>query len=101
MNDIVADGLERERARTTAQHCSGEPCVAISRFGARLAVLCKFVDAVLPRLTAEQCAQIVPSFREGVEDALSRIDDIAVSGEYQTTFIEQTNVLLTALEGRR
>ena len=45
--------------------------------------------------------QIVPPFREGIEDALSRIDDIAVSGEYQTTFIEQTNVLLTALEGRR
>jgi hypothetical protein len=73
---------------------------AISRFGARVVVLCKFIDAVLPLLTAAQCREIAPLFRFGIEEALACVDDLAVTGEYHATFLEQTNVLLTALETR-
>ncbi|KVK75922.1 hypothetical protein WS90_25060 [Burkholderia cepacia] len=71
---------------------------AISRFGARIAVLCKFVDAVLPQLTAVQCRQITPQFRLGIEEAMASFDDLAVGEEYLSTFLEQTNVLLKVLE---
>jgi hypothetical protein len=72
----------------------------VSRIGARLVVLCKFADAVLPQLTAVQCKQIDSLFRQGIEDALSRTDDIKVSGGYHAALLEQTNVLLAALEMR-
>ena len=71
---------------------------ALSRVGARMVVLCKFVDAVLPELSKSQCKQIARSFREGIEDLLSRTDDIAVPRAYHTTLLEQINVLLTAIE---
>ncbi|MEC5406549.1 hypothetical protein VOM14_13415 [Paraburkholderia sp. MPAMCS5] len=71
---------------------------ALSRIGARLVVLCKFVDAVLPQLSEAQCKLIGRSFREGIEDALSRTDDVAVPRAYHTTLLEQINILLTALE---
>jgi hypothetical protein len=70
---------------------------AVSRIGARMVVLCKFVDVVLPQLTAAQCRQIDRLFRRGVEDAMSCTDDIAVSGTYHATLLEQTNILLTVL----
>jgi hypothetical protein len=69
----------------------------ISRIGAHMVVLCKFVDAVLPQLTAAQCRQIDPTFRQGIEDAMARTDDVVVPGLYHTTLLEQTNVLLVAL----
>jgi hypothetical protein len=73
---------------------------AVSRIGARMVVLCKFVDAVLPELTAAQCTQIDQSFRRGVEDAMACTDDMQVPGIYHTTLLDQTNVLLSALETR-
>ncbi|MEX3956695.1 hypothetical protein [Trinickia sp. EG282A] len=73
---------------------------AVSRIGARMVVLCKFVDAVLPQLTAVQCADIDQSFRRGVEDAMARTDDMELPGVYHTTLLDQTNVLLSALESR-
>lgn len=71
---------------------------ALARIGARMVVLCKFVDAVLPQLRQTQCRQIARTFREGIEDVLSRTDDIAVPRAYHTTLLEQINVLLTAIE---
>jgi hypothetical protein len=73
---------------------------AAVRIGARLVVLCKFVDAVLPQLDAAQSREVERLFRQGVEDAMSLVDDIAVPCAYHTTLLEQTNVLLTALEKR-
>ncbi len=73
----------------------------VSRVGARMVALCKFVDAVLPELDAGQCARIDALFRQGVEDALATVDDLVVSGAYRATLVEQTNVLLTALANRR
>lgn len=71
---------------------------AVSRIGARMVVLCKFVDAVLPQLTAAQCTEIDRSFRRGVEDAMACTDDMEVPGVYHATLLDQTNVLLSALE---
>jgi hypothetical protein len=71
---------------------------AVLRFGARFVVLCKFVDAVLPQLSVRQRQRIVPLFRQGVEDVMSRTDDIIVPVTYYATLLEQTNILLDALE---
>lgn len=73
---------------------------AVSRIGARMVVLCKFVDAVLPQLTAAQCDEIDRSFRRGVEDAMARTDDMELPGVYHETLLDQTNVLLGALDTR-
>ncbi len=78
---------------------------AVSRFGGRMVVLCKFVDAVLPQLSSAQCRAVIALFREGVDHALSLTDDIAIPAAYQDSILHQTNVLLAALEqiggGRR
>lgn len=73
---------------------------AVARFGARLAVLCKFVDAVLPQLAADQCKQIDSSFRQGIDELLSRTEDIVTPVAYHTTLMEQANVMLAALAQR-
>jgi len=92
------------RAETALELCAvivkqnGE---TVSRVGARMVALCKFVDAVLPELDAAQCERIDVLFRQGVEDALASVDDLAASGTYRTTLVEQTNVLRAALTNRR
>jgi hypothetical protein len=70
---------------------------AVSRFGARTVVLTKFLDATLPHLTASQCADIVRSFRRGIEDAMWEADDRVLPAECHSTLLEQTNILLDAL----
>ncbi|WP_439891186.1 hypothetical protein ACS7SF_00450 [Ralstonia sp. 25C] len=71
---------------------------SISRFGGRLAVLYKFTTAVLPQLDPAQRAEVAHRLREGVEDAMSLTDDIALPAEYHEALLAQVNVLLTALE---
>ncbi|KHK55810.1 hypothetical protein PI87_12425 [Ralstonia sp. A12] len=71
---------------------------AMSSFGGRLAVLYKFVDAALPQLSVAQRAEAAWSLRQGIEDVMSIADDIALPAEYHAALLEQTNVLLTALE---
>jgi hypothetical protein len=70
---------------------------AVSRFGARLVVHCKFITAVLPHLSQEQCKQVIQVFRQGVEDAMALTDDVAMPAEYHTALLNETNLLLTAL----
>lgn len=70
---------------------------ALSRFGGRLAVMCKFVDAALPQLSEEQRKEVAVHFRHGIESLMSVTDDIAMPAEYHEALLEQTNVLLTAL----
>ncbi|MEM5373161.1 hypothetical protein V4C53_45385 [Paraburkholderia azotifigens] len=48
---------------------------AISRFGGRLAVLYKFVDAALPQLTLAQRMEVEHCCRQGIEHVLSLSDD--------------------------
>lgn len=70
---------------------------ALSRFGARMMVQSGFIAAVLPCLDAGQCNDIERLFRQHVEDAMSCTDDVAMSVEYHSTMLAETNVLLTAL----
>lgn len=71
---------------------------AVSRIGARMVVLCKFVDAVMPQLTPAQCREVGRLFRQGIEDAMSNTDDIEVPTTYHETLLQQTNVLIAALQ---
>ena len=71
---------------------------AVARFGARLVVQYKFIDAVLPQLSAAQRKDVARLFRKGVEDVLSFTDDIAMPAEYHTELLHQVNLLLNSLE---
>ncbi|MFL9868512.1 hypothetical protein PQR37_37265 [Paraburkholderia nemoris] len=70
---------------------------AVSRFGAQVVVMSKFIDATFPQLTAAQCAEITKLFRHGIEDTMSLMDDMPLPAEYHSTLLEQTNNLLNAL----
>ncbi|WP_426400812.1 hypothetical protein ACN9M1_27105 (plasmid) [Ralstonia sp. R-29] len=73
---------------------------AISRFGGRLAVLYKFTTAVMSQLDPVQRMEIAKRLRAGVDDVLSLTDDIALPNEYHNALLEQTNILLNALEAQ-
>ena len=64
--------------------------------GARAIVLGKFLDAALPHLTTLQCAEVSRSFRQGIEETLSMMDDVPLPAEYHPTLLELTNTILTA-----
>ena len=89
-----------DRLTDVATSAAQQSSDAVARFGARLAVLCKFVDAVLPQLAADQCQQIDVSFRQGIDELLSRTEDIVTPVTYHTTLMEQANVMLAALSQR-
>ncbi|SDI57072.1 hypothetical protein SAMN04487926_119105 [Paraburkholderia steynii] len=91
LNDI--DSLMESLATSVASNGN-----AVSRFGARVVVMSKFIDATFPQLTATQCVEIIRQFRQGIEDSLSLMDDMPLPGEYHSTLLEQTNNLLTALD---
>ena len=65
--------------------------------GARTMVLGKFHDAVLPHLTPLQRVDVIRSFRLGIEDAMSRMDDVALPAEYHSTRLELTHAILATL----
>ncbi|RDJ97579.1 hypothetical protein [Paraburkholderia lacunae] len=73
---------------------------AVARFGAQVVVMSKFIDATFPRLTATQCEEIAKAFRDGIDDAMSLMDNITLPAEYRSTLLEQTNTLLNGLQGR-
>ncbi|HEY4803432.1 MAG TPA: hypothetical protein VIH96_12525 [Paraburkholderia sp.] len=72
---------------------------AISRFGASVVVMTKFVEAVLPQLSAAQVERTIQAFRAHVGEAMAVADDVLLPGEYRTTLIEQANVLLSRMGG--
>ncbi|WP_288831042.1 hypothetical protein [uncultured Paraburkholderia sp.] len=57
----------------------------------------KFLDAALPQLTTLQRVEVTRSFREGIEDAMSRMDDVALPVEYYSALLDLTNNVLAAL----
>jgi hypothetical protein len=65
--------------------------------GARAMVLGTFLEAVLPHLTTPQCAAVTRSFRQGIEDAMSLTDDVALPTEYHSVLLELTNTILVAM----
>lgn len=71
---------------------------AVSRFGAQVVVMRKFIDATFPLLTATQREEIAKAFRHGIEDTMSLMDDLPLPAEYHSTLLEQTNTLLNMLQ---
>jgi len=69
----------------------------MSFLGARAMVLGKFHEAVLPHLTTLQRVEITRSFRQGIEDTLSMMDDVPLPAEYHSALLELTNNILDAL----
>ena len=66
--------------------------------GARTLVLGNFLEAVLPHLTTLQRVKIAQSFRQGVEEGLSLMDDVALPAEYHSALLELTNAILATLD---
>ncbi len=90
MNDAT-DSLSKLKDVVTANTRT------VSFLGARAMVLGKFFDAALPHLTPMQRLGVTRSFRQGIEDALSLMDDVPVPGEYHSALLELTNAILGAL----
>jgi hypothetical protein len=65
--------------------------------GARTLVLGKFFDAAVSQLTTLQKGEVAWSFRHGVEDVMSLMDDVTLPAEYHSTLLELTNDILAAL----
>lgn len=60
-------------------------------------VLGKILEAVLPHLTTLQRVEVTRSFRQGIEEAMSLMDDVALPAEYHSALLELTKVILAAL----
>jgi hypothetical protein len=90
MNDAT-DSLGKMSAVVTAN------TKTVSFFGARAMVFGRFFDAVLPHLTTLQRIEITRSFRQGIEDTLSAMDDVALPADYHSALLELTNTILAAL----
>ena len=57
---------------------------AISRLGAQAMVFGKLLDSALSRLTGSLRVEVTRSFRLGIEDALSMMDDLPLPAEYHS-----------------
>ncbi|UQN70225.1 hypothetical protein L0Z11_04820 [Burkholderia multivorans] len=71
---------------------------SMSLLGAQAMVLGKFLNAALPELTTLQRGTIARSFRRGIEDAMSYMDDVALPAEYHSTVPAFTNTILAAID---
>lgn len=69
----------------------------LGALGARAMVLGKFLDVALPHLTTLQRVEIAESFRMGIEDVMSLMDDVPLPPEYHSTLLELTNGILVTL----
>jgi hypothetical protein len=65
--------------------------------GAQVMVLGKFLEVVMPHLTTSQRAEVTRSFRHGIEEVMSLMDDVALPAEYHSALLERTNAILAAL----
>lgn len=71
---------------------------SMSLLGAQVMVLGKFLDSALPQLTTLQRRTVARSFRQGIEDAMSCMDDVALPAEYHSILLAFTNGILAALD---
>ncbi|MCP2091856.1 UNVERIFIED_ORG: hypothetical protein J2Y81_007962 [Paraburkholderia sediminicola] len=70
----------------------------VSLLGAQSMVLGKFFDAVLPQLTTKQRAETAETFRQGIKEARSLMDDLKLPVEYHTAMLDLTNAILATLD---
>jgi hypothetical protein len=66
----------------------------VARIGARVVVMSKLLDAALPRLTPLQRVDVEQAFRDGIEEAMAYVDDMAMPQQYHSTLLELTNQYL-------
>jgi len=64
---------------------------------AQAIVLGRFFDAALPQLTTLQRGEVIRSFRQGIEETMSLMDDVALPAEYHSALLQLTNSILVAL----
>jgi hypothetical protein len=57
---------------------------AINRLGTQAMVVGKFLDSALSRRTGSLRVEVTRSFRLGIENALSMIDDLPLPAEYHS-----------------
>jgi hypothetical protein len=86
-DDVLAQVVELMAANTKK----------MGALGARAMVLGKFLEAVLPHLTTLQRIEITGAFRQGIEEAMSLMDDVALPAEYHSALLDLTNAILAAL----
>lgn len=72
----------------------------VSRLGARVVALSRFVAVAFPHLPASECATIERAFREQINDAMSMTCDEPVPGLYEEALLTEVNLLLAALKQR-
>ncbi|CAB3810088.1 hypothetical protein LMG28614_07199 [Paraburkholderia ultramafica] len=89
--DNVNDALEQMNRVVTAN------TKTMSVLGARAMVLGKFLNAVLPQLAMVQRTETTESFRQGIEETLSLMDDVRVPADYHSALLELTNTILATL----
>ena len=65
--------------------------------GAQVMVLGTFLEVVMPHLTTSQRTEVTRSFRQGIEEVMSLMDDVALPAEYHSALLERTNAILAAL----
>jgi len=86
-NDVLGTMAELVSANTKT----------MSVLGARAMVLETFVNAALQRLTTLQRAEVTRSFRQGIEEVMCCMDDVALPPEYHSALLGLTNTILAAL----
>ncbi|WP_231409589.1 hypothetical protein [Ralstonia solanacearum] len=72
----------------------------VSKLGARVVALSRFVAVAFPHLPASDCAAIERAFREQINDAMSMTSDEPVPGLYEEALLTEVNLLLAALKQR-
>jgi hypothetical protein len=72
----------------------------ISVVAARSIALTKFIEAVLPYLTASQSVMVSHSFRQGIDEVLSLMDDVPVQPAHLAALLEMTSSIQEALKGK-
>ena len=72
----------------------------VSKLGARVVALSRFIAAAFPYLPPTECAAIEHNFRREINDAMAMTSDEAVPGPYEATLLDEVNVLIAALKQR-
>jgi hypothetical protein len=89
--------LNMENALDRVAELAAANSKQVAVLGARSMVWSVFGAAVLPHLTAIQRVAISDSFREGIEDGMALMDDVALPAEYHSALLVLTNAILADL----
>lgn len=92
--------MDRKRVKFPGQETASN-VDGVARLGARVVVMSKLLDAALPHLTPLQRVAVEQAFRDGIEEAMAYVDDIAMPEQYHSTLLELTNQFLVALTPSR